>query len=47
MIITEMFSGSLLVYYSRPNSRAFVNEIMKDAWETGQIENEIAVDLLI
>lgn len=55
VIITEMYSGSLLVYYSphfllcsaQPNSRSFVNEIMKDAWETGQIENDISVDLLI
>lgn len=29
------------------NSRAFVKDIMKDAWETGWIENEIAVHLLI
>lgn len=55
VIISEMYSGSLLVYHcllccARPfaaNSRAFVKDIMKNVWETGQIENEISVNLLI
>ncbi len=58
VIISEMYSGSLLAYYSNPcllcsvwpyatNSRAFENDVVKDAWETAQIENKIALDLQI
>lgn len=56
VIISEMYSGSLLAYLSNPfllcsvwpfvtNSRAFENDVVKDAWETAQIENKIALDL--